>query len=86
MGKKEFKGMCCFNPSDNSQLLELNIQQLKKLASEIYEKEGLDISWLTLRLPNSEWLKQLFITILLIISLISHLSDSMCFSLYPKEI
>lgn len=58
--------MCYFNLCDNSQLLEENIQQLEKLALEVYEREGWDLSWLTSWLPNLGWLKHLFVIILLI--------------------
>ncbi|KFP60525.1 hypothetical protein N322_13355, partial [Cariama cristata] len=34
-GCEEFKGMYCFNLTDNSQLAERKIQQLKELASKV---------------------------------------------------
>lgn len=69
-GCEEFKGMCCFNLTNNSQLIEGKIQQSKELASEIKEQERLDVSWLFLWLPNLNWLKQLFLFTLFIIVLI----------------
>ncbi|KFP61372.1 hypothetical protein N322_11383, partial [Cariama cristata] len=46
-GHEEFKGMYCFNLTNNSQLVEKKIQQLKDLTSKITEQEGLDFfSWL----------------------------------------
>ncbi|KFQ23340.1 hypothetical protein N332_05259, partial [Mesitornis unicolor] len=31
---EEFKGMCCFNLTDNSQLIEKKVQQLKEMTSK----------------------------------------------------
>lgn len=61
---EEFKEICCFKLSVNLQLLEDKIRQLKKLRSEVYDGEGLDIFWLTL------WPKQFFIIISLIVLII----------------
>ncbi|KFQ33451.1 hypothetical protein N332_04060, partial [Mesitornis unicolor] len=33
-GSEEFKGMCCFNLTDISQLIEKKVQQLRELASK----------------------------------------------------
>ncbi|KFQ65027.1 hypothetical protein N335_06112, partial [Phaethon lepturus] len=38
-GCKEFKGMCCFNLTDNSELIKENVQDLKDLASKFQERE-----------------------------------------------
>lgn len=39
-GCEEFKGLCCFNLSDNPQLLEQNIQQVKETISKVKQREG----------------------------------------------
>ncbi|PKU28222.1 hypothetical protein llap_21474 [Limosa lapponica baueri] len=60
-GCEAFQGMCCFNLSGNSQLVEEKIQTLKDSASKFNESEGMDLSWLTAPLPNLNCLKQLFL-------------------------
>lgn len=69
-GCEEFKGMCLFNLSDSSQRVEEKIQRLKDLASKFNEREGIHFSWLTLWLPNLNWLKRLFLIIVLIVTIL----------------
>lgn len=69
-GCEEFKEICYFNLSDNSQFVEKKIQQLQDLASEFKDQEGLDFSWLLSWLLNLNGLKQLFLFAILIVHLI----------------
>ncbi|XP_059589230.1 syncytin-2-like [Alligator mississippiensis] len=62
-GCEEFEGMCCFNLTDNSELIESKVQKLKKVLSYIKQGERFDFSWLTSWLPNFSWFKQIFLLI-----------------------
>lgn len=62
-GCEEFKGLCCFNLSDQSQLIEDDIRRLKELTHKIgYENSPFDfLSGLFDWLPNLHWLKILIL-------------------------
>ncbi|XP_059580914.1 syncytin-A-like [Alligator mississippiensis] len=65
LGCETLKGMCCFNLTDNSVLIEDKIGALQRLTQTLKETSGLDFSWLTSWLPNFGWLKQLFCMVIL---------------------
>ena len=71
-GCEEFQGMCCFNLTANSKIIEGKIKQIHDLANGIKEREGFNLewSWLTSWLPDFSWLKQLFVVIIMIVLVI----------------
>ncbi|XP_059571944.1 syncytin-A-like [Alligator mississippiensis] len=65
LGCETLKGMCCFNLTDNSVLIEDKIGALQQLTQTLKESSGLDFSWLNSWLPNFGWLRQLFSMVVL---------------------
>lgn len=54
-GCESFKGLCCFNLTDNSHLIENKFQQIHSIFSNSKQRTGffnLDLSFLTSWLPN----------------------------------
>ena len=54
-GCEDFKGLCCFNLTDSSQLIEHKINQANDVVSNIKHREGffgIDLSKLTSWLPS----------------------------------
>ena len=39
-GCEEFKGLCCFNLTDNIQLIEHKVKQVNKVVTNIKQREG----------------------------------------------
>ena len=68
-GCEEFKGLCCFNLTDNSQLIEGKVKQINNIISNIKEKEsfGLNLFQLTSWLPAFTGLRETFLIFLLFI-------------------
>lgn len=69
-GCEEFKGMCCFNLSDHSRLIEDNIKEVRETISNIKQRKGffgLDLSVLTSWLPSLSGLREFFLIFLLFI-------------------
>ncbi|KAF6114629.1 hypothetical protein HJG60_010590 [Phyllostomus discolor] len=54
-GCEELEGLCCFNLTDNSQLTEHKVKQVKEVVFKIKQREeffGIDLSELTSWLPG----------------------------------
>ncbi|XP_074172436.1 uncharacterized protein LOC141567811 [Rhinolophus sinicus] len=69
-GCEEFKGLCCFNLTDNSHLIEGKVKQIHDLISNIKQKEesfGLNLSRLISWLPNLAGLRETFFIFLLFV-------------------
>ncbi|XP_021108460.1 uncharacterized protein LOC110347717 [Heterocephalus glaber] len=66
-GYKKIKNMCCFNLTNNGPKIKEEIKQLEDLAQKVHDEDGGDLfKWLTKWLPNLQWLRQLFIAIIII--------------------
>ncbi|XP_017193511.2 syncytin-2 isoform X2 [Oryctolagus cuniculus] len=63
----QVKNMCCFNLTDNSHSIAVEIQKLTELASHFTQDKGSEslFNWLTSWLPNFSWLKELFVGIVI---------------------
>lgn len=69
-GCEEFKGLCCFNLTDNSQLIEGKVKQIHNIVSNIKQGEGsfgLNLFQLTSWLPSFTGLRETFLIFLLFI-------------------
>lgn len=67
-GCEEFRGLCCFNLSDQSGLIERDIKNLKELAQNIgHNQSPWDLSWLFSWLPDFHWLKILIAGVITVI-------------------
>lgn len=65
-GCEIFKGLCCFNLSDNSQLIKNKFQQIHNIVSNIKQRTGffgIDLSFLTSWLPSLEKLEEAFLNL-----------------------
>ncbi|XP_021092216.1 uncharacterized protein LOC110344008 [Heterocephalus glaber] len=69
LGCEKIKNMCCFNMTDNSPGIQEKIKQSEELTEKIHnEKLGWDLfQWLIQWLPNMQWLKQLFLVVIIVI-------------------
>lgn len=57
-GCEEFKGLCCFDLEQSSEIVDTDIHHLKELAQNIsHNQSSLDFSWLFLWLPDFHRLK-----------------------------
>lgn len=66
-GCKEFRSMCSFNLTENSQLIEGDIEHLKELVQNIgYEKFPFDLTGPLSWLPDLHWLKALLLGVIAI--------------------
>ena len=69
-GCEDFKGLCCFNLTDSSQLIEHKVKQVNGVVSKIRQRGGffgIDLSKLTSWLPNIPGLREAFIVFILVI-------------------
>ncbi|KAF6104210.1 hypothetical protein HJG60_011217 [Phyllostomus discolor] len=69
-GCEEFKGLCCFNLTDTSQLIEHKVKQINDMVSNIKQGKGffgIDWSKLTSWLPSISGLREAFIVFILVI-------------------
>ena len=65
-GCEEFKGLCCFNMTDNSQLIEHKVKQVNETVSKINPRQkffGIDLSWL----PSVTGLREAFVVFILFV-------------------
>lgn len=64
----QVKNMCCFNLTDNSYSITLEIQNLRELAAHFTRDKGSGLfDWLTSWLPDFSWLKELFLGMVLLL-------------------
>ena len=70
-GCEDFKGLCCFNLTDSSQLIEHKVKQVNGVVSKIRQRGGffgIDLSKLTSWIPSIPGLQEAFIVFILVIS------------------